>query len=501
METLALDLKKVTKSFASNQVLKGVSLSIAPGQITALLGANGAGKSTLIKVLSGVHHADDGVISIAGQEVEIKDPLAAAAYGIQTVHQQVSENIVPGLTVAENLCFAEIVQGKIPAVASTKKLLPRAREIAQILDLDWDDNFLLTDVFELGIADAQLILIARALIQKPKVLILDEPTSTLSEKETQRLFRLIKALKKRGTAILYVSHHLAEIDQLADNIVVLRDGIIVASQSSPFDLNLAVSAMLGKKVVSANKNRQIARGVKTAAFCKQIRLLKRSKPIDLELRYGEVTGITGLIGSGKSELLRQMFGAEKIISGEIKYSWSEEQINTTAKAKAQRVYLVSEDRVAESILPQWSVQDICTLPFLDSVSVKGILDKNRESKRAWEIINSFAVVGTPEMSINELSGGNQQKVVVGRWLIENPKVMLLDEPFRGVDIGARADICRKLKELAQSGVCVVVASSDVEEIQESADRVIVLVDGEITLDKYIDETDESGIISAISEVR
>ncbi|MBC7305999.1 MAG: sugar ABC transporter ATP-binding protein [Dietzia sp.] len=219
-------------SFGANQVLKGVTLALLPGRVTALLGANGAGKSTLIKVLSGVYPDYGGRIRVDGAPVAMESPMAAARQGIQTVHQRIDETIVPGLSVAENLVFEEIIRGEVPRVRSLRRLLPRAREIAETLELGWSDDVLTRDVFELGIADSQLLLLARALSQQPKVLVLDEPTSTLSQSEAERLFALVRRLRDEGVAILYVSHRLSEIRTLADELVVLRDGRIRNRQAS-----------------------------------------------------------------------------------------------------------------------------------------------------------------------------------------------------------------------------------------------------------------------------
>ncbi|MDO5672609.1 MAG: sugar ABC transporter ATP-binding protein [Actinomycetaceae bacterium] len=496
----ALELSNITKSFGPNQVLRGVSMSLTPGKVTALLGANGAGKSTLIKILAGVYEMDGGEVKTDGQIVEITNPVSAATAGIQTVHQQVKENIVPGLSVAENLVFNEIVLNQIPPVRSLKALLPRAREIAETLKLGWTDDLLKKDVFELGIADAQMILLARALIQNPKVLILDEPTSTLSEAEVSRLFEFVAELKERGTAILYVSHHLAEIDQIADDLQVLRDGTVVDTQNAPFNMEAAVTAMLGSSLQRAAAEREIKRSDRVCMQLRGVKTLPRSEAFDLDINYGEVTGVIGLIGAGKSELLRGIYGAKKWESGSISIDGVPTRMTSTAKACKAGIYMVPEDRAAESMLPEWSVTRTVTLPFLDSVSRFRVMNRRSEKRRGTDVIEQFNVVGSAGMSMDNLSGGNQQKAVVGRWLIETPKVMLLDEPFRGVDIGARSDICTKIGELAASGACVILASSDIEEIFEVADRILVMVDGNVTIDDYADKLDTETIIAGISEV-
>jgi len=488
-------------SFGANQVLKGVTLGLQPGRVTALLGANGAGKSTLIKVLSGVYPEHGGQVRVAGAEVVMDSPLAAARHGIQTVHQRIDENIVPGLTVAENLVFEEIIRGEIPPVRSLRRLLPRAREIAATLGLDWSDAVLTKDVFELGIADSQMLLLARALSQRPRVLVLDEPTSTLSAGEVERLFDLVRRLCTEGVAVLYVTHRLSEVRELAADLVVLRDGQIRATQQAPFDMPAVVRSMLGESVLAVSKDLVEQRGERVALTLRGVQLLYRSEPVDLDLRYGEVTGVVGLIGAGKSELARGIFGADRLRSGSMTLDGVPYSPHHTQDAVSRGIFLVPEDRAAEAMLPGWSLTWTATLPFLRSVSRLGLLQRPRENRVGRSVLEDYGVVATgPDQPVDSLSGGNQQKVVVGRWMHAGPRVLLLDEPFRGVDIGARGDISRRAREQAAGGACVLVLSSDVEEIREIADRILVMVEGHVRLDAYTTEIDNDAIVTSMSEV-
>lgn len=496
-----LELSEITKSFGVNKVLKGVTMNLYPGRVTAFLGANGAGKSTLIKVLSGVYSFDEGQVRIDSDEVSISSPSEAQDLGIQTVHQRIDETTIPGLSVAENLCFEEIVRGDIAPVKSLQAILPRAREIASALDLNWSDTKLRQDIFELSIADAQLVLLARALVRSPKVLVLDEPTSTLSPTEVERLFDVIDSLKTRGVAILYVSHHLSEISRLADDLVVLRDGRIIDEQTQPFKLNQAIQAMLGKQVLMEANAIAERRGDSVALALQGVQLLKRSSPIDISFRYGEVTGIIGLIGAGKSELARGIFGCDPFKMGTMTLDGADYAPKSTNEAVRKRVFFVPEDRAAEAMLPGWSIERTCSLPFIKEVSPGGIVSRLKERIRGRKIIDDFGVIAqAPDQQLDALSGGNQQKVVVGRWLVAEPKVMLLDEPFRGVDIGARRDLSQKIRELAEQGVCVVVFASDVDEIMEISDRIVVLVEGEVTSNSYISETTQDDVVRSMTEV-
>lgn len=497
----ALELADITMSFGTNRVLRGVSMALRPGRITALLGANGAGKSTLIKILAGAYHRTGGTIRVAGGEVEITSPTDAAAHGIQTVHQRIDENLVPGLTVAENLLFEQILRNQVPRVTSVGRLLPRAKEVAATLDLGWSDAKLRSDAFELGVADGQLVLLARALSQRPKVLILDEPTSTLSQTESDRLFDVVRRLRDQGVAILYVSHHMSEIQHLADELLVLRDGQITDHQVRPLDLGRAVRSMLSNSVLADAAAIEERRGDSVALELSGVRLLPRSRPIDLTLRHGEVTGVIGLIGAGKTELARSIYGARPLAGGAMTLEGEPFAPRHTSDAVRRRVYLVPEDRAHEAMLPGWSLMRTISLPFLGSDSPGNVISNTLERRRAERVIDDFQVVTTgPEQLVDSLSGGNQQKAVVGRWIHADPRVLVLDEPFRGVDIGARRVLSAKTRECAGNGAAVLVLSSDIDEILEVADRIIVLVEGQITLDAYSTQTTHDEIVQRMSEV-
>ncbi|MFP1602925.1 sugar ABC transporter ATP-binding protein [Microbacterium sp. 2216-1] len=497
-----LELRDIRKSFGANTVLKGVDLTLRPGRITALLGANGAGKSTLIKALSGVHQPTGGDILLDGAPVQLENPMSASRLGVRTVHQRIDDAIIPGLSVAENLVFEQIALGETPSISSPKSLLPRAREVAAALSLDWDDAFLRQDVFELGIADCQMLLLARALVTDPKVLILDEPTSTLSQSEAERLFETILALRDRGVAILHVSHRLAEIDQLADDIVVLRDGRITATQERPFDFAAAVTSMLGEGAERDIEQLVHLTGEQVALEIDGLRVFPEAPEMSVALRSGEVTGVIGLIGAGKTELAEYVFGESTAAgTGTMKLDGKAYAPRHPKDAIARGVFLVPEDRAAQGMLPGWSIARTFSLPFLSRFARGPLLQQGAETTRAAQAITDFGVVSTgPGQSVDALSGGNQQKVMVARWMQTPPEVLLLDEPFRGVDIGARREIAKRAREQAADGSCVVMLCSDVDELREIADRVLVLVEGRITLDARIDTVSDDEIVQSMTEV-
>ncbi|MEU0428613.1 sugar ABC transporter ATP-binding protein [Streptomyces canus] len=504
-ETPAVGLTDVSMAFGGKTVLASVTLDIAPGSVVALLGANGAGKSTLIKILSGVHTGHGGQVRVAGETAALQSPLAARQLGIQTVHQRIGEGIVPGLSVAENLVFEELAQKRGNPFLNGRRVLARAREIQAGLDLGWSDSVLRREVSELGISDRQLLILARALATRPRLLILDEPTSALSAAEAQRLFALVERMRDDGIAVLYVSHRLGEIDALADRLVVLRDGRLTEDQTRPFDWDSALRAMLrgrparqAQEVTTARPVRETATG-DVALSLRGVRLLAGRAPLDLDLRAGEVTGVVGLLGAGKTELARGLFGAEPFATGSAELDGRPYEPKRPSDAIRAGIHLVPEDRHADALVPGWSLSQNISLPFLKSLSRAGLVQRSREDALGRETIEALGVVARDEHStVEELSGGNQQKVVVGRWLARTPRVLILDEPFRGVDIGARRDIGRRARALAAEGAAVLVLSADVDEVLEIADRVVVLAAGEIHLDAYGEDAERDRVIQTIS---
>jgi simple sugar transport system ATP-binding protein len=482
-------------------VLSGVDLTIDKGQTTALLGANGAGKSTLIKILSGVYSSFTGEILIDGKAVTIDSPTTAKAAGIETVHQRIDEGVIPGLTVAENLLFERIVSGEISRTVSLKTIVNEAEKIASALDLKWSKSKLRNDVYELGIAEQQMLILARALSRSPKLLILDEPTSALSNAESQNLFKFIKNLESQGIAILYVSHKLSEIEQLAKKLVVIRDGKMRNEQNSPFSWDLALKEMLGQQELGQRNNFEYVQSNEVALKLDGVKLFKESSAFDLGINRKQVTGIIGLLGAGKTELAKVIYGADKLISGTMSFNGKNYKPSHPSDAVSNDIYLVPEDRAAESMIPNWTISHTATLPFMGEFSVKGMIKKVSESLRGKQLVDDLKVVTTShEAVVDSLSGGNQQKVVVGRWLQSKPKMMILDEPFRGVDIGARRDISKRVRDLAATDVAVLVLASDVDEILDVADRIIVLVEGKVVMDVNAGETSKEKIVNKMSEV-
>ena len=313
--------------------------------------------------------------------------------------------------------------------------------------------------------------------------------------------RVIREMRDSGVGILYVSHRLSEIDSIADKLVVLRDGVIRGEQTKPFEWSKALGQMLGEEAVQDIQSNKEQRGEQTFLEIENLKLFNRSKPFDLDIRTGEVTGVIGLLGSGKTEIAESIFGAAKRKTGSMKIKGGQFRPRHPSDAIKQGVFMVPEDRASSSMFPSWSIARTASLPFLGQLSNGLQLGFQAEKNRAKEIIEELQVVATgPEQEVDALSGGNQQKVVVGRWLKGKPEMLILDEPFRGVDIGARRTISVKSRALAESGSAVMVLTSEVDELLEVADRVIVLVDGEPKLDTYLSETSREEIVGKMSEV-
>ncbi|SMQ71548.1 sugar ABC transporter ATP-binding protein [Agreia sp. VKM Ac-1783] len=498
-----VSLSGVSVAYGSNVVLTDVTLDFFAGRITALLGANGAGKSTLIKALSGANPRYSGDISIEGTLLHLSSPVLAKAHGISTVHQKVADGIVPGLSIAENVMLDDLANASRHPLRNAKQSLLDARAALATLGLDWPDSLLVQDAARLSISDAQLLVLARALRGTPRLLILDEPTSALTAAEAERLFTVLRSLRDTGLSIVYVSHRFGEIEALADRVVVLRDGVVQHNSERPFAWNAILHDMLGRATELEQTRVDVRRGHDVVAHVSGVPLLPAAPPLDLEVRTGEVLGILGLIGAGKTELAELLAGLARPASGSLSLGGEPYAPKRPSDALRRGVVLVPEDRQRQALLPGWSVAHNISIPFLKLSSALGTLRGAREISRAQQVIDSLGVVTAgPSASIDDLSGGNQQKVVVGRWLSAEPRLALLDEPFRGVDISARREIGDRLKDLVAAGdAAAVVLSSDIDEILEVADRIIVLVAGAIELDAYADETDRASIVGAFLGAR
>jgi len=495
-----LEVRGISKSFGPNRVLRGVSFEVARGAIYGLMGANGAGKSTLIKILSGAEAPDGGQILVGGGEVSFPDPTAAHRLGVGTVHQNPNDGVVLDMTVAENLALDALTDGSSPPRFSRARTERYAQEVAATLGLRLSRQVLRAPVRTLGVSERQLLVLARALSRKPEILILDEPTSALAAEETERLFELVRSLVSDGMTVLFVTHKLAEFDQLCNHVGVLRDGALTGEfdrePGHTFDWPAALRALFDR--TPAELGHDELPGGSTVLALRGVRLFPGAAPFDLDLRQGQVTVLLGLLGSGKSELLEWAFGARPVVAGGRELDGRVFAPGHPADAVRAGVYLLPESRHEQAIIPDWPVFSQMTLPFLKRFSAGTLMRTPAERRAARAMMSEIGVMARdPDSPIGTLSGGNQQKVVIGRWLLGTPRVLLLDEPFRGVDINARHDIGATVRELSGSAA-VLVATSDLDEALEVGDRIVVLNHGELVADLPRSAASRPRVIEAMS---
>lgn len=458
------------KSFGQNEVLGGISLDLFAGEVTVLMGANGAGKSTLVKIVSGVYERGAGTMRLAGQAFDPQTPAEAIRAGVVTVHQNINDGVVADLDVATNLTLDRLSGKGASLLFKPTNVRAEARAVADRMGLTID---LKARVSDLSLADRQMVAIARAMAHQPKVLILDEPTSSLSSAEADRLFSLIDRLRGQGVAILYISHRMSDIRRLADRIVSMRDGVVSGIfGQKPLDYEGAVNAMLGRKI---HLDRIVARSSARAVFATEgLQLAHGAKPISMTLGAGEVVAITGLVGVGKTALAETLFGVRRPLAGAMQMDGKPYAPGSAREAIAAGVFLVAKDRAASGIVGGFNIERNISLPFLKRMSGFGVMKKRAERVAARRQIDELGIVCRSEKDeLSALSGGNQQKVMVARWMSQASRLFILDEPFQGVDISARRDIAAKLRASAE-GRATLVFVTEIDEALETADRILVM---------------------------
>jgi ribose transport system ATP-binding protein len=466
-----LEVDRVSKAFPGVQALQDVSLQLAAGEVLALIGENGAGKSTLMKILAGVHQPDAGEVRLDGERVGFGSPGAALLRGVALIHQEL--NLCDNLTVAGALFLGrELRSGPF---LQLRAMAQQSRGALQRVGLDVDPGRL---VATLAPGQKQLLEIARALRGRARVLIMDEPTSSLTSQETERLFAVVLELRAQGVGVIYISHRLGEVKLIADRVVALRDGKNAGELlRSEIDHDRMVALMVGRQL--RGERRQAHAPGRTLLTVAGLRT--RAWPeaeVGLSLCAGEVVGIAGLLGAGRSELLRALFGADPVLGGTIAVDGAPLRSHGPAQAAAAGLVLVPEDRKLQGLVLGMNVRENLSLPTLRRRGI--LIDGGYERQLARDSIAELGIA-TPGMEqvVQALSGGNQQKVVLGKWLAATPKVLLLDEPTRGIDVGARAEIYDRLHALAAAGLAVLFVSSELEEVLSLADRVLVMHEGRI----------------------
>jgi ABC-type sugar transport system ATPase subunit len=469
-----LELRGIQKSFGGVRALRGVSFDLRAGEIHALLGENGAGKSTLIKTLGGIHRPDAGEILMDGQPAGIASPGDAARLGIRVIHQELA--LAPNLSVAENL-FLGREPGRFGWV---DKAAMKRESAARVKALGFEElNDVEARVERLPMALRQLVEIARALLCDARVLVLDEPTTSLTAAETEALFRKLESLRSQGVGIIYISHRLEEIRRLANRVTVLRDGESIGTQDAAH-LNEAalVKWMVGREVAPSAR-RTTSRPGEVVLRAEELRN-RKVHGVSFELRAGEVLGLAGLVGAGRSELARALFGVDALEGGRLEIGGRILGKHSPREALAAGLVLVPEDRKLEGLVMGNTVGFNAALPWTAQWIRFGWPDSRKRAAIVQRALEAFAVkTSSPEAGIGTLSGGNQQKVLVGRWLERRPRALILDEPTRGVDVGARADLFGVLARLVAEGLAVLLISSDLNEVLDFSDRIAVYRDGGI----------------------
>lgn len=478
MSDVLLQMRGVSKSFRGVQALSGVDFTVRAGEIHALMGENGAGKSTLIKVLTGVHRRDTGEILLEREPVAPGSPREAEELGISTVYQEI--NLIPELSVAENIMLGR--QPRRFGLIDWKTLHARARRALQRLELDLD---LHRTVSSCSLAIQQMVAIARALDVNAKLLILDEPTSSLDENEVAELFKVMRRLREDGIGLVFVTHFLDQVYSVADRITVLRNGELVGEfKTADLPKLQLVGKMLGRELaptesdavkIAMPADRKDSRDALLVAH--GLGRKGAVEPLNLDIRKGEVVGLAGLLGSGRTETARLLFGADRRTSGTVKIEGIPTALASPAKAIGAGIAFCSEDRKGEGIIPSLSVRENIILAMQAGRGVAHLLPRKKQEDIAAHYIAALRIkTPSPETPIQNLSGGNQQKVLLARWLCLQPKLIILDEPTRGIDVGAKAEIEKLVDGLRREGMAVLFISSELEEVVRASQRVVVLRD-------------------------
>ncbi|WP_035294443.1 sugar ABC transporter ATP-binding protein [Clostridium sp. KNHs214] len=490
-KTPILKMENISKSFPGVKALDNVQLSAYGGEVLGLLGENGAGKSTLMKILSGVYKKDEGKILIEGQETEITGIKDAESKGITIIHQELS--VLPNLTVWENIFLGNEKFNKVSRRISKKLLKERSLDFLNQIGCNIDPDTLVRDI---SVGEMQMIEIAKALTKNASIIIMDEPTTALTDVETKNLFTVIKKLRDKGIAIIYISHRMEEIFKMCDRITVLRDGKYVGdAMVADVSNDDIISMLVGRKLEEQFPYKKVDTG-EILLEVKDLNYSNKVKNASLQVKAGEILGIAGLMGSGRTELAKTIFGEYKKISGEIFIDGEKREIKSPKDAIHHGICYLSEDRKKEGLVLGMSVGDNMTLANLKKYenSFK-VIDRKKEKKDVDEYIKKLSVkTPSSEQFIKNLSGGNQQKAILAKWIMLSPKVLIIDEPTRGIDVGAKKEIYDVLNALKESGKAVIMISSDMPEVLGISDRILVMHEGNITGELNREEASQESIM-------
>lgn len=492
MGEIILTMKNISKSFSGVAALKNGELTLEAGEVVALMGENGAGKSTLMKILTGIYDKDGGTITYMGNEVEFKGPAASEKAGIAIVHQEL--NMMSDLTVAQNLFIGkECMKGLF---IDDALMVEKAKALFDVLNIDIDPA---ERIGALTVGKQQMVEIAKAISGNAKIIIFDEPTAALTDSEIEELFKVIRDLKKKGTGIVYISHRMDEINVISDKVTVMRDGEFVGTLvTKDCDKNDIIKLMVGRTIFSEPKMASnVPKDAPVILKCEHLSRGKSVRDVSFELKKGEILGFSGLMGAGRTEVARLIFGADKLDEGKIYISGKEVKINSPKDAVEAGIGYLSEDRKRFGLIVDKSVEENTVVASLNDF-MKGFFIDNAKARSVSEKYVKELKTKTPSVSqlVKKLSGGNQQKVVIAKWLVRNCDILIFDEPTRGIDVGAKSEIYALMEELAKAGKSIIMISSELPEVLRMSDRIIVMCEGRITGTLDISEANQEVIMES-----
>ena len=485
---MKIDMRNISKSFGTNKVLEKIDLELQSGQIHALMGENGAGKSTLMNILTGLFPASTGTIYIDGEERTFSNPQEAEEFGISFIHQEM--NTWPEMTVLENLFLGREIKttfGLLNQKLMRQKALEAFKRLGVTIPLD-------ILIGNLSVGQQQMIEIAKSLLNQLSILVMDEPTAALTDRETENLFRVIRGLKQEGVGVVYISHRMEEIFKITDFVTVMRDGVIVdTKETSLTNSDELVKKMVGRKLEDYYPEKHSKIG--PVAFEVSNLCGDNFEDVSFYVRKGEILGFSGLMGAGRTEVMRTIFGIDKKKSGKVKIDDQEITITSPSQAIKQGIGFLTENRKDEGLILDFNIKDNMTLPSTKDFSKHGFFDEKTSTTFVQQLINRLYIKsGRPDLEVGNLSGGNQQKVVLAKWIGIAPRVLILDEPTRGVDVGAKREIYQLMNELADRGVPIVMVSSDLPEILGVSDRIMVMHEGRISGELSRKEADQEKVM-------
>ncbi|HEY6750885.1 MAG TPA: sugar ABC transporter ATP-binding protein [Rubrobacteraceae bacterium] len=487
-----LEMRSITKRFPGVVALDGVDFELERGEVHVLLGENGAGKSTLVKMLAGAYRPDEGEILLTGEAASISSATDAQKLGISTIYQEF--NLVPQFTVAENIFLGR--QPRRFGFVDRWKMREEARKLLDRMKVLVDPDALVSN---LGVAQRQMVEIAKALSLNARILIMDEPTASLSGQEVERLFEIVRGLKEEEVAMIFISHHLEEVSEIGDRVTVLRDGKVVDRVPASTKHSELVRMMVGRSVEAQFPRRRPEVG----EVLLEVKNLSREgvlEDVSFSLRAGEVVGVAGIVGAGRTELARAIFGADPGHAGEVWVERRRMERGDPREAKRRGMGFVTEDRQGQGIVPPLSVAENLGLASLERNTHVGLVSRREQRKQARKMIEDLNIrTPGPEQEIRYLSGGNQQKAVIGKWLLADSKVLIMDEPTRGIDVGAKVEIYELMNELTENGAGILMISSDLPEVLGMSDRILVMSGGRITGELSVEEANGENVMELATQ--